>query len=77
LAGWTLRDKNETGQGYTFAADATLTVGAALQVYTEPDHPYTFNSLSDIWNNCGDALELLNAGGSQVAIFAYGTHLLP
>ncbi len=77
LAGWTLRDKNETGQHYTFAAAAALAAGATLQVYTEPGHPYTFNSLKDIWNNCGDALELLNSSGNVVATFAYGTHLLP
>ena len=77
LTGWTLRDRNETDQSYTFTAAATLAAGASLQVYTEPGHPYTFNSGRDIWNNCGDALELVNASGSVVATYAYGTHLLP
>jgi hypothetical protein len=40
-------------------------------------HPYTFNSRSAIWNNCGGALELLNSSGAVLATFAYGTHLAP
>ncbi len=75
ISGWTLRDKNDTGQSFAFPAATTLQQGQTVQVYTEPGHPYSFNSRSSIWNNCGDALELLNSAGSVVATYAYGTHL--
>ena len=75
IGGWLLRDKNEVEQRYTFAAGLQLLAGSPIQVYTEPGHPYSFNSKSSIWNNCGDALELLDASGAVVATYAYGTHL--
>jgi hypothetical protein len=74
LGGWTLRDRNEVEQHYRFAAGTTLAAGANLQVYTEPGHPYSFGSNRSVWNNCGDALELVDAGGQVVATYAYGTH---
>ncbi|MDQ3930683.1 MAG: lamin tail domain-containing protein, partial [Chloroflexota bacterium] len=75
IGGWTLRDKNDPSQSYTFPAGTQIAAGGTLQVYTEPGHPYSFNSRGSIWNNCGDALELLNASGAVVATYAYGTHL--
>jgi hypothetical protein len=76
LSGWTLRDKNDANQKYNFPPDTQLEPGATLQIYTEAGHPYSFNSTSAIWNNCGDAIELLDASGSLVATYAYGTHLI-
>lgn len=75
LGGWVLQDKNDTDQTYRFADGVVLEAGASLQVYTEPGHPYTFNSRNSIWNNCGDVAELVNKSGAVVSIFAYGTHL--
>ncbi|MDQ5824311.1 MAG: lamin tail domain-containing protein [Chloroflexota bacterium] len=75
IGGWTLRDKNDPSQSYTFPAGTQLAAGGTVEVYTEPGHPHSFNSRSSIWNNCGDALELLNSGGAVVATYAYGTHL--
>lgn len=75
LSGWTLRDKNDTDQQFRFAGGTILAAGATIQVYTEPGHPYSFNSRNSIWNNCGDALELVNSSGVVVATYAYGTHL--
>ncbi|MFL5734681.1 MAG: lamin tail domain-containing protein [Chloroflexia bacterium] len=77
ISKWVLRDKNDPNQQYAFPDGTHLSAGATLQVYTEPGHEYTFNSRSAIWNNCGDALELLDASGAVVATYAYGTHLLP
>jgi hypothetical protein len=74
IGGWTLRDKNDPSQSYTFPAGTEIAPGGTLDVYTEPGHPYTFNSRSSIWNNCGDAIELLNSSGTVVATYAYGTH---
>jgi hypothetical protein len=74
---WVLRDKNETQQRFVFPAGSSIPAGASVEVYTEPGHPYSFNSKSSIWNNCGDSLELLDASGAVVATYAYGTHLLP
>lgn len=76
LSGWTLRDKNEVEQHYTFPAGTTLPSGAALTVYTRPDagRTYSFGSQRPVWNDCGDAIELLNATGQVVATYAYGTH---
>jgi hypothetical protein len=74
LSDWTLRDKNEVEQHYRFPAGTTLAAGDSLQLYTEPGHPYSFNRTSTIWNNCGDALELIDSGGQVVATYAYGTH---
>lgn len=75
--GWTLRDKNDSGQQFVFPAGTRLQGGETVQIYTEPGHPYSFNSLSPIWNNCGDALELLDSAGMVVSTYAYGTHLRP
>ncbi len=74
LGGWTLRDKNETRQHYIFAEGAVLPGNMSLRVYTEPGHPYSFNSRRAIWNNCGDALELLDAAAHVVSTYGYGTH---
>lgn len=46
-------------------------------MYTEPGHSYSFSSGRAIGNNCGEALELLDAGGTGVARYAYSTHLIP
>jgi hypothetical protein len=77
LSGWNVRDKNDADQSYTFAAHSSLDAGARIQIYTEPGHPYSFNSKSPIWNNCGDAAELRTPGGQVVATYAYVTHLAP
>jgi hypothetical protein len=77
ISGWILRDKNDPDQRFVFPRGTVLAAGATIQVYTEPGHPYSFNSRQAIWNNCGDALELLDASGRVVATYAYGTHLLP
>jgi hypothetical protein len=77
VSGWTLRDKNDPSQQLTFTSGAQIPAGGTIEIYTEPGHAYTFNSNSSIWNNCGDALELLNSSGTVVATYAYGTHLLP
>jgi hypothetical protein len=74
LGGWTLRDKNEVRQHYIFDEGAVLPGNMSLRVYTEPGHPYTFNSRRAIWNNCGDALELLDAAAHVVSTYGYGTH---
>jgi hypothetical protein len=76
LSGWRRRDKNEIEQSYVFPARTSLAAGATLTVYTRPGagRAHTFNSRSAIWNNCGDALELLNAAGQVVATYGYGTH---
>jgi hypothetical protein len=76
IAGWKLTDKNDVGQSYIFPPGTELPSGGKIQVFTEPGHPYSFNSNSPIWNNCGDALELFDAGGQVVASYAYGTHLI-
>lgn len=77
ISRWTLRDKNDEGQAFVFPAGTQLPAGGTVEVYTESGHPYSFNSGSPIWNNCGDALQLLDASGAVVATYAYGTHLLP
>lgn len=75
IGGWVLRDKNDPGQRFAFPEGTRLQGGEVVQVYTEPGHPYSFNSRSSIWNNCGDALELTDSTGNIVATYAYGTHL--
>jgi hypothetical protein len=75
LGGWLLRDKNDPDQRYRFPEGTQLAASATLAVYTEPGHPYSFNIRSSIWNNCGDAIELLDMSGAVVATYAYGTHL--
>src|SRR5207249_3281964 len=44
LAGWTIRDQNDTDQAYTFPEDTELPAGDTLQVYTKPGHDYSFKS---------------------------------
>jgi large subunit ribosomal protein L4 len=74
LSGWTLRDKNDEGQAYTFEDGTELEPGKALKVYTEPGHKYTFDSKRPIWNDQGDEIELLDAKGKVVDGFAYGSY---
>jgi hypothetical protein len=76
IGDWTLRDKNTTRQRFDFAPGTMVGPSETIQIYTEPGHPYSFNSGSAIWNNCGDALELLDANGQLAATYAYGNHLL-
>jgi hypothetical protein len=75
VGSWQLRDKNDQDQQYRFSEGTQLAAGSSIQVYTEPGHPYSFNNRSSIWNNCGDALELLDNSGVVVSTYAYGTHL--
>ena len=74
---WTLRDKNETDQRFVFPAGTILSAGSTIQVFTKPgpNRPYDFGRGSPIWNDCGDALELLDSHGTVVATYAYGTHV--
>lgn len=74
LFGWTLRDKNDTSQSYTFPEDTELPGGGTLQVYTKPGHDYSFNSKRPIWNDKGDVIELVDPSGSVVDAYAYGTY---
>lgn len=76
ISQWILRDKNDAKQIFTFPAGTQLPAGSTIQVYTESGHQYSFDSKSSIWNNCGDALELLDGSGTVVATYAYGTHLI-
>lgn len=77
VSGWTLRDKNTPARSYTFPSGSTVTFGDDIYVYTEPGHDYTFNSPTPIWDDCGAALELRDAGGTIRSTFAYGNHLIP
>jgi hypothetical protein len=74
LGGWSLRDKNDTAQAYTFAEGTELEAGKSLKVYTEPGHAYTFDSKRPIWNDQGDEIELVDANGNVVDGFAYGSY---
>ncbi len=74
LAGWILKDANDEKQAFTFADDTELPPGGSLQVYTKPGHDYSFNSKRPIWNDKGDALELLDADGQVVDTYAYGSY---
>jgi hypothetical protein len=78
IGGWVLRDKNEPEQKFVFPAGVQIGAGETIKVYTASGegHVYSFNSRSPIWNNCGDALELLDGNGATVATYAYGTHLI-
>jgi hypothetical protein len=77
VSGWTLRDKNETKQAFVFPAGSQISTDGTIQVYTASGQgQYSFKSGSPIWNNCGDAVELLDAGRTVVATYAYGTHLI-
>ncbi len=77
IAGWTIRDKNEVTQKYTFPAGTTLPKGGTVRVYTYKStaSKYSFNKKQQIWNDCGDALDLLNPGNTVVATYAYGSHV--
>lgn len=74
LSGWAIRDQNDTNQAFTFPQDTQLKAGATLQVYTKPGNTYSFNSKRPIWNDKGDALELLDADGKVVSTYAYGSY---
>jgi hypothetical protein len=74
LSGWKVRDQNDADQAYNFPAGATLANGATIRVYTAPGHQYSFNSNRPIWNNAGDALELLDAEGTVISTYAYGSY---
>jgi len=74
LAGWVLRDKSNARQAYTFAKGTHLASGKSIRLYTEPGHPYTFDSKIAIWNDQGDELELLDSHGKLMDGFAYGSH---
>jgi hypothetical protein len=76
IGGWTLRDKNEVDQRFVFPQGTELSPGATAKVFTATGHSFSFNSRGSIWNNCGDAIELLDAAGIVVATYAYGTHLI-
>jgi hypothetical protein len=76
ISGWVLRDKNNTQRAYTFPQGTILASFDSAYVYTAPGHPYTFNSQTPIWDDCGAALELRDSGGVLKAIFAYGNHLI-
>lgn len=76
IGGWTLRDKNDTGQRCVFPTGTHIPAAGAVQVYTKPGYTYSFNSKRPIWNDHGDAAELLDANGNVVATYAYGNHLI-
>lgn len=74
LGGWTIRDKNDAEQSFTFPEGVELKPGSTLSVFTEPGHRYTFNSKRPIWNDQGDVVQLLNPAGKVVSTFAYGSY---
>jgi large subunit ribosomal protein L4 len=74
LGGWVLRDKNDTGQSFTFPEGAKLAKGDSLQVYTKPGNDYSFESKKPIWNDKGDQVELLDASGEVVDTYSYGSY---
>ncbi len=76
LSGWILRDKNETDQKFVFPEGSKIEAGGTVDIYTKQGHAYSFNRNGSIWNDCGDAAELLDSNGAVVATYAYGTHLL-
>ena len=63
------------GQEFTWS-NFTLRRGQKIRVYTGEVHPetggFSFGSKQAIWNNKGDAAELLDASGKVVSSFAYG-----
>jgi hypothetical protein len=77
LGGWVLQDANDPAQMYAFKAGSVIAAGGTIQVYTAPGHAYTFGSNRPIWNDCGDALELVDAAGITVATYGYGTYQVP
>lgn len=74
LNGWVLRDVYG-GQEFSWP-NYTLRPGQKIRVYTGEIHPetggFSFGSNQAIWNNKGDAAELLDASGKVVSSFAYG-----
>ena len=74
LGGWTIRDKNEQGQSFTFDEGVELKPGSTLSVFTEPGHKLSFESKTPIWNDKGDVAQLLNPKGKVVSTFAYGSY---
>lgn len=74
LGGWTLRDKNDEAQSFTFPEGVELKPGSTVSVFTDPGHRYTFDSKRPIWNDNGDVVELLNPEGKVVSTFAYGSY---
>lgn len=74
MNGWALHD---IYGGQTFRwNNFTLRPNARIRVYTNQQRPasggFSFNSGQAIWNNGGDAAELLDANGAVVATYAYG-----
>jgi len=74
LAGYTLRDKNDNDQSFTFPEGAEINPGGKLTVFTAPGHKYTFDSKGPIWNDKGDQVELLDASGKVLDTFSYGSY---
>ena len=74
LNGWVLRDVYG-GQEFTWS-NYTLRPGQKIRVYTGEIHPetggFSFGSRQALWNNKGDAAELLDGSGKVVSSFAYG-----
>ncbi len=74
LGGWTIRDKNDEGQSFTFEEGVELKPGSTLSVFTNPGHKLSFESKTPIWNDQGDVVQLLNPKGKVVSTFAYGSY---
>jgi hypothetical protein len=78
IGNWVLRDKNNTSVSFVFPAGTILEGGGGeAHICTKPGGSgcdYTFNRQTEIWSDCGAALELLNSSGHLIATFAYGTH---
>lgn len=74
MSGWSLHD--------VYSSDAftwnnfTLQPQKRIRVYSNEQHPetggFSFNSSRAIWNNAGDAAELVDANGVIVAVYGYG-----
>lgn len=74
LEGWVLRDVYG-GQEFKWP-NFSIQPGQHIRVYTGGNHPesgsFSFGSGKPIWNNKGDAAELLDGSGKVVSSFAYG-----
>ncbi|HMA34379.1 MAG TPA: lamin tail domain-containing protein [Chloroflexia bacterium] len=74
MDGWVLRDVYG-GQEFTWQG-FTLQPGQKIRIYTNETHAdsggFSFQSGQAIWNNKGDAAELLDGSGTVVSSFAYG-----
>lgn len=75
VGGYVLMDRNDKNQKYRFADGTHIPAAGVAQVYSRPGHAYSFNSKRPIWNDHGDELELLDAGGDVVSYFTYGKYL--